>query len=30
MLEGLKKYVDFVEKGGDPDMYKKWEELTTP
>jgi hypothetical protein len=30
MLEGLKKYVDFIENGGDPHVYKKWEALTTP
>ncbi|MFX1590127.1 MAG: SRPBCC family protein [Promethearchaeota archaeon] len=30
ILTGLKNYVDFVENGGNPDLYKKWEVLTTP
>ncbi len=30
VLTGLKNYVDFIEKGGNPDLYKKWEVLTTP
>ncbi len=30
ILDGLKKYVDYIEKGGDPSIYKKWEVLTTP
>jgi len=30
ILEGLQKYIDFVENGGDPHLYKKWEVFTTP
>jgi len=30
ILDGLKKYVDYIEKGGEPSLYKKWEALTTP
>ncbi|MFW9972689.1 MAG: hypothetical protein ACFFDF_21065 [Candidatus Odinarchaeota archaeon] len=30
ILEGLQKYAYFIENGGDPDAYKKWEYLTTP
>jgi len=30
ILDGLKKYVDYIEKGGEPSLYKKWEVLTTP
>ena len=29
ILTGLKKYVDYIEDGGDPALYKKWEVLTT-
>ena len=30
MLDGLKKYVDFVENEGNPALYKKWEVYTIP
>ena len=30
ILEGLKYYAEFLEDGGDPNTYKKWEFLTTP
>lgn len=30
VLEGLKTYAEYIEGGGDPDQYKKWEYLTTP
>ena len=30
ILEGLKNYVEYIESGGDPNNYKKWEVLTTP
>ena len=30
ILEGLQKYVDFVENGGDPKLYKKWDVSTIP
>ncbi len=30
MLDGLKKYSDFVENGGNPKLYNKWEVFTTP
>ena len=29
ILKGLKNYVEYIERGGDPDTYKKWEFLTT-
>jgi hypothetical protein len=30
ILLGLKNYAEFIEEGGNPDEYKKWEVLTTP
>ncbi|MFX0006436.1 MAG: hypothetical protein ACFFA7_13885 [Promethearchaeota archaeon] len=30
VLIGLKKYAEYLEEGGDPDLYRKWEVLTTP
>lgn len=30
ILEGLKHYMEYLEDGGDPDTYEKWEFLTTP
>ena len=30
ILEGLKNYAEYIETGGDPDEYKKWEVITTP
>lgn len=30
ILTGLQKYIDFIENGGDPALYKKWEVLLTP
>lgn len=30
ILEGLKHYVEFLENGGDPNIYKKWEYLAMP
>lgn len=30
ILDGLKKYVDYIEKGGEPSLYKKWDVLITP
>ena len=30
ILEGLQRYVDFIEKGGNPDQYKKWEVYAIP
>jgi hypothetical protein len=30
ILLGLKNYAEYIEEGGDPDQYKKWEVLTTP
>lgn len=30
ILFGLKNYVEYLEDGGDPELYKKWEVLTTP
>ncbi len=30
ILSGLKNYAEFLEEGGDPEEYKKWEVLTTP
>ena len=29
-LTGLKNYVEFIEKGGDPDLYNKWDLLVNP
>jgi hypothetical protein len=30
ILEGLKNYVEYIDTGGDPDTYKKYEVITTP
>ncbi|MFX0040981.1 MAG: SRPBCC family protein [Promethearchaeota archaeon] len=30
VLLGLKNYAEYLEDGGDPELYKKWEILTTP
>ncbi|MFX0023177.1 MAG: hypothetical protein ACFE9S_12695 [Candidatus Hermodarchaeota archaeon] len=30
VLVGLKYYAEYLEDGGDPDLYRKWEVLTTP
>lgn len=30
VLVGLKNYAEYLEDGGDPDLYKKWEVLITP
>ncbi len=30
VLVGLKGYAEYLENGGDPDLYRKWEVLTTP
>ena len=30
ILFGLKNYAEYLEDGGDPELYKKWEVLTTP
>ncbi|MFX1378819.1 MAG: hypothetical protein ACFFA4_06960 [Promethearchaeota archaeon] len=30
ILLGLKNYVEYIENGGDPDIYKKWEALISP
>jgi hypothetical protein len=30
VLIGLKNYAEYLEDGGDPDFYRKWEVLTTP
>lgn len=30
VLLGLKNYAEYLEDGGDPNHYKKWEILTTP
>jgi len=29
-LTGLKNYIEFIEKGGDPELYNKWDLLVTP
>jgi len=29
ILEGLKFYAEFLQKGGDPDTYNKWELLAS-
>ncbi|MFW9819725.1 MAG: hypothetical protein ACFFE5_08955 [Candidatus Thorarchaeota archaeon] len=29
VLSGLKTYAEYIEDGGDPDLYRKWEVLTT-
>jgi hypothetical protein len=29
VLVGLKNYAEYLEDGGDPDLYRKWEVLTT-
>lgn len=30
VLVGLKNYAEYLEEGGDPNFYRKWEVLTTP
>ncbi|MFW9971651.1 MAG: SRPBCC family protein [Candidatus Odinarchaeota archaeon] len=30
VLLGLKSYAEYLEDGGDPELYKKWEVITTP
>ncbi len=30
ILDGLKNYAEYIQGGGDPDSYKKWEILTNP
>ncbi len=30
ILFGLKNYAEYLEHGGDPELYKKWEILITP